>query len=57
MGVNLVSYIEGGTQTEAYENRGLMTVYGPKGDEVTVDWQYYTVRSFIICTLYQILLG
>jgi hypothetical protein len=38
MGVNLVSYIEGGTQTEASENRGLMTVYGPKGDEVTVDW-------------------
>jgi hypothetical protein len=37
MGVKLCLYNMGGTQTEVFENRVLMRIFGPKRDEVTGD--------------------
>ena len=36
---NLVTYIEGGTQTGVFENRVLRRIFGPKMDEVTGEWR------------------
>jgi hypothetical protein len=39
-----------------FENRVLRRIFGPKGEEVTGDGENYIMRSFIICTVNQILL-
>jgi hypothetical protein len=43
----------------AFENRVLRTIFGPKSKEVARVWtgEDYVVRSFITCTLHQILIG
>jgi hypothetical protein len=38
-------------------SRALRIIFGPKRDEVTVEWRKCTMRNFIICTLPQISLG
>jgi hypothetical protein len=39
-----------------FENRVLRRIFGPKRDEVTGDGENYITRSFMICTLCQVLL-
>jgi hypothetical protein len=38
-------------------NRVLRRIIRPNREEVNGDWKKYIMRSFIICTLHQILLG
>jgi hypothetical protein len=38
-------------------NNRVMTIFGPKWEEVTKAGEDYIMRSFITCTLHQILLG
>jgi hypothetical protein len=40
-----------------FENRVLRRIFGPMTDEVTGDWRSYIMRSFVICSHPQILLG
>jgi hypothetical protein len=40
-----------------FENRVLRRIFGPKRVEVAGGWRNLTMRSKIICTLLQILLG
>jgi hypothetical protein len=35
----LVAHIEGGKLSEVFENRVLRRIFGPKRDEVTVEWR------------------
>jgi hypothetical protein len=39
-----------------FENMVLRRIFGPKREEVTGGWKKCMKRSFIICTLHQILL-
>jgi hypothetical protein len=39
-----------------FESRVLRRIFGPKRDEVKRGWRKLHKRSFIICTLHQILL-
>jgi hypothetical protein len=39
-----------------FENRALRRIFGPKREEVAGVGEDYIVRSFITCTLHQILL-
>jgi hypothetical protein len=47
----LVSHVEIRSQIEAFENRVLRSIFGPKRDEVTEGGENYIMRSFIIYTL------
>jgi hypothetical protein len=38
-------------------NRMLKRIFGPKSEEVRRNWRNFIMRSFIICSLHQILLG
>jgi hypothetical protein len=40
-----------------FENRVLRRIFGPKREEVAGSWEDCTVRSFITCTIHQVLLG
>jgi len=40
-----------------FENRVLRRIFGPKRDEVTGEWRNLHLRSLMICTDNQILLG
>jgi hypothetical protein len=40
-----------------FENRVLRRIFGPKRDEIAGDREDCIMRSFITCTLHQILLG
>jgi hypothetical protein len=40
-----------------FETRELKTIFGPKRMEMVESWDNYTVRKFIICNCYEILLG
>jgi hypothetical protein len=40
-----------------FENRVQRRIFGPKKDEVTGEWENYRMRSLMICTPNQILLG
>jgi hypothetical protein len=40
-----------------FENRVLRGMFGPKGEEVKGYWKDCIMRSFITCTLHQILMG
>jgi hypothetical protein len=39
-----------------FENR-VLRMFGPKREEMPRDWRRLQVRSFITCTIHQILLG
>jgi hypothetical protein len=43
--------------TRVFENRVLRGIFGLMMDELTEDWRKLHMRSSIIYTLYQILLG
>jgi hypothetical protein len=40
-----------------FDNRVLRGIFGPERDEVTGGWRKFIMRSSIVCTLHQILLG
>jgi hypothetical protein len=40
-----------------FEDRVLRRIFAPQGEEVARSWRKVVMRSFIICTLHQILLG
>jgi len=40
-----------------FEDRVLRRIFGPKRDEVTMDWRKLHGRNLIICTLHPILFG
>jgi len=40
-----------------FENRVLRGIFEPKRDELTGSGENYIMRSFIICTVHQILFG
>jgi len=40
-----------------FKNRVLRGIFGPKRDEVTGSGENYTMRTLIICTAHQILIG
>jgi hypothetical protein len=42
---------------EGCENRVLRRIFGPKNEEVAGRRKDYILRSFITCTLHQIMLG
>jgi hypothetical protein len=52
LGVNIVSHIKGRT-----EKRVLRRIFGPKREEVTPAGENCIMRSFMIHTLHQMLLG
>jgi hypothetical protein len=39
-----------------FENKVLRRIFGSKRDEVTVEWRNCIMKSFVICTLHQVLL-
>jgi hypothetical protein len=49
------SHTKGDTETGGVENRVVRRIFGPKRDEVA--GEDCTMRSFVTCTLHQILLG
>jgi hypothetical protein len=44
-------------KSRVMENRVLRGTFGPKNEEVAGRWRRLYKRSFITCTLYQVLLG
>jgi hypothetical protein len=38
-----------------FENRVLRRIFGPKRDEVTGEWRNCITKSFVICTLRQVI--
>jgi hypothetical protein len=40
-----------------FENRVIRRIFGPKRDEVTENGGSFTMRSFIICTHPEVILG
>jgi hypothetical protein len=44
-------------RVRVFENKVLMTIFGPEIHEITRKWKEHIVRNIIISKLYQILLG
>jgi hypothetical protein len=40
-----------GSRLRVFENRVLRKIFGPQTDEVTGEWENYTMKNLIICTL------
>jgi hypothetical protein len=53
---NLISDVKGGTWLRVFENRVLRRKFGPKRDEVKEIGENCIMKSFITCSLYQIMI-